>query len=566
MKKIVSVMMMLSLLLSAAAFGGAAAYAADIPNITMDPSDEDQQLTLISSKLADLKQPDSEQPWYYTVTDLDHDGNLEFIAASQHPVDRSTNLRIWEVTADRSALTECRLDKDPEESFPDILTDVSDTYFDAATDTWYYMLYDNIIISDSEVYTIKTAVHLKDGVIDYVPYAVEHTVVQNGVRSVSHTDINGMNISAEQYNASGDNAMAGMTHSNTSFEWLKSAEIDSPTLLADSFLVFMGQKAPTETFPVPKPAALEAPEASPAPAPTSAPAPAPAPQPPVYLTVTKNPTNENRTEGDTAYFVSAASAYESLTWTFVSPDGGEYSAQTMQSRWGTIDGLSSTTLSISGVSTDMNGWGTYCTFYYKGQTARTTTAYLYVAAQPAPQPAPSGSYPGTVTDWNYSSVTVFVAGTVTVTIPRSICTIDGDLYYGADATVYWDGSNVTYCYIQGDQPAPTPTYGSMSGTAYEGGGGYAINLSNGSQVYVDAWKCNVEGQFYDGCSAVVYYTDYPSSENIYQADIYGNQGLIIPDHATGFDPDLRPTDEHATGFDPGLLPGNGHATGFGFGG
>ena len=52
---------------------------ADIPNITMDPSDEDQQLTLISSKLADLKQPDSEHPWYYTVTDLDHDGNLEFV-------------------------------------------------------------------------------------------------------------------------------------------------------------------------------------------------------------------------------------------------------------------------------------------------------------------------------------------------------------------------------------------------------------------------------------------------------------------------------------------------------
>ena len=62
-----------------------------------------------------------------------------------------------------------------------------------------------------------------------------------------------------------------------------------------------------------------------------------------------------------------------------------------------------------------------------------------------------------------------------------------------------------------------------------GGGGYAIDLDDGSQVYVDAWKCNVEGQFYDGCSAVVYYNDYPSSDNIYAADIYGNQGLIVPD-------------------------------------
>ena len=89
----------------------------------------------------------------------------------------------------------------------------------------------------------------------------------------------------------------------------------------------------------------------------------------------------------------------------------------------------------------------------------------------------------------------------------------------------------------------------MNGTASEAGGGYAINLDNGDQVYVDSGICNIEGQFYDGCSAMVYYVDYPSSDNIYQVDIWGNQGMIIPDeHATGFDP---PDDEpHATGFNP----------------
>ena len=97
MKKTVSILLMLTLMLSAAAFGSAAAWAADIPNITMDLSDEDQQLTLISSQLSGLKQSDSETPWYYTVTDLDHDGNLEFVAASQHPQSRATNLRIWEL-------------------------------------------------------------------------------------------------------------------------------------------------------------------------------------------------------------------------------------------------------------------------------------------------------------------------------------------------------------------------------------------------------------------------------------------------------------------------------------
>ena len=116
----------------------------------------------------------------------------------------------------------------------------------------------------------------------------------------------------------------------------------------------------------------------------------------------------------------------------------------------------------------MNGWGAYCTFYFQGQSARTSTAYIYLSSTPPTPPTP-----------------------------------------------------------------PTPYYGTMSGTAYEGGAGYAIYLQNGTQVFVDSWNCNVEGQFYDGCSAIVYYTDYPSDANIYRADIYGNQGLIIPDDDQG---------------------------------
>ena len=111
-KRLFASLLVLAMLLSAAAFGGAAAFADGIPAITMELSDEDQQLALISSKLSELRQPDGEIPWYYTVTDLDHDGKLEFVAASQHPQSRSTNLRVWEVNEDKSALTECALVKD----------------------------------------------------------------------------------------------------------------------------------------------------------------------------------------------------------------------------------------------------------------------------------------------------------------------------------------------------------------------------------------------------------------------------------------------------------------------
>ena len=39
----------------------------------------------------------------------------------------------------------------------------------------------------------------------------------------------------------------------------------------------------------------------------------------------------------------------------------------------------------------------------------------------------------------------------------------------------------------------------------------------------------MEGNFYDGCSAIVYYYNYPSNDNIYSAEIYGDMGLIVPD-------------------------------------
>ena len=526
-KRILAYLLALTMLASMAVAASAGAYAdGELQNITMAPSDIDTQLIYIYSQIGTLKQNDG-NTWYYSVTDLDHDGNLEFIAASQHPQDRSTNLKVWEVGADRNSLSECSLAKDPEESFPDILTDAADTFHNTATDTWDYLFYDNVVISPTNVYTSKSAYHLKDGVISYEAYAVEHTQLVGGARSVSHTDANGVSISPDQYNAAGVNAFAGCERSSTNFSWLTAEKADSLANLIDSYSVFSGVKAPTEVFPVPKPAALEAPAATATPAPTAAPAATPAPTPvpvqAVYLTVTKNPTNENRTEGGSALFVSCANAFESLTWTMVSPDGGEYSVASFRSLFGaSVSGESSTTLTVSNVTTGMNGWGAYCTFYYKGQTARTTTAYMYITAAKKNNSAPSGAYSASVTDWNYSTVSLWVANTVSVTVPWGKCDVDGDLYVGAPASVSWNGSDVTYVYISGSRTPVTPTYGSMSGTAYEGGGGYAINLSNGTQVYVDGWKCNVSGYFYDGASCVVYYENSPSAANIYSVDIYGS--------------------------------------------
>ena len=261
-KSYLSILLILAMLLSLALCTGAAAFA---DGAAATPKD---QLKLIASQIDSLKQNDSANTWYYTVADLDHDGCLEFIAASLHPLDRSTNLKIWTVSKDASSLSESRLNKDPEESFPDIMTDTVDTYHVKDTDTWYYMVYDNVVLSNSEVYTVKTAVNLKDGAVSYDSYAIEHTVLRNGMRNVSHMDTNGIAISAEQYNASGTNAFAGAEKSNTAFEWLTADKVGDLNRLTESYEVFLGTREPTETFPVPKPVALGGTETPVSPAPT----------------------------------------------------------------------------------------------------------------------------------------------------------------------------------------------------------------------------------------------------------------------------------------------------------
>ncbi len=456
-KTCLSILLTLVMIFSLVLGIGGQAFAVDA---AAKPSD---QIKLIASKFADLKQKDAKDAvWCYTVADLDHNGQLELIAAAQSSTDFSTSFKVWTVSKDAKEIAECTVDKAGGASLPDLLTDTIDTYHDTKTDTWYYMVTDTVMVSATNMNTSQVALKLKDGVISYEPYAMESTFIENGYRTVRHVDKNGIGISAEQYNAAGANAFAEAERSNTALEWLTAKEAAKADRLTESYEVFDGTREPTEVFPVPKSGT----EPTPAIIPVQ-------PDQGSWLYVTKNPTNENRVTGDTAIFIALASNYESLEWTFVSPGGGEYSpANFLAGSGATINGANTTTISVVGLESWMNNWGVFCTFHYRGQTARTTTAYMFVSNRPAPT------------------------------------------------------------------PQPQPSYGSVSGTAYRSGGNYNIRLQGGATVSVSSGICKVEGQFYDGCSAVVYYTDSPVASNIYRVDIFGNMGLIVPDGATS---------QHATG-------------------
>ena len=210
-----------------------------------------------------------------------------------------------------------------------------------------------------------------------------------------------------------------------------------------------------------------------------------------------------------------------------------------------MSGEYSTTLSIANVTRDMNGWGAFCTFYYAGQTARTSTAYMYVEGTPkptptvTPKPVPaedqSGSFSGYVTDYTYSNVSIYVMdgpGYVSQ-VSRGICDITGDLCIGAPCTLYYDGIGAHgpgfyYVSIQGEDPEPEIRYGSMSGTAYHDTAFTVyIVLANGSSYHVNGYLCDlISGVLTDGCSCVAYYTEPLSESSIYSVDIYGTDPVV----------------------------------------
>ena len=118
MKTKLSVLLVLILL-----FGCMTSAHAEQEGTTVN-SEISSQISLIHDHINDLFQPDIGTVWYYSIMDFDHNGRLEFFAATQHPADRSTSLKVWEVTEDLASLTECTIVKDPDESFPDILSNI----------------------------------------------------------------------------------------------------------------------------------------------------------------------------------------------------------------------------------------------------------------------------------------------------------------------------------------------------------------------------------------------------------------------------------------------------------
>lgn len=430
MKKTISVL--LALLMIAAICVSAFAEPVVKPAIVDKPaSDTDRQLDLLFNNLSQFcQEKDSNELWSYAVTDLDQNGSLELIAAIQKS-DYNTYAKIWEVGEDRQSFIECDMGVKEGEAFVDIICDSADTYYDKANDTWYYIFSENYISDASEYYAVKCSVSLKNDYVTPKAYAFEHVSKEKGIPVVEFADLNGAELTPEQFAAIGTEQYEGFEKSGVNFGWFHATEARSVSALAESYEIFNGSREPNK---VKQENSI-----------IIVPAPMPTNDPYGYLKVTKNPTSEYHRAGETAVFISYGQNYSYCDWDFVSPYGGVYTAEQMRGMFGcTVSGEGGTTLYVGNLSRDMDGWGVYCTFTGNNQIARSSTAYIYITADP-PAPVPtigpvtSDSMSGTVTDFGTGYVSISLANGYYVTVDRGICYVDGNLGIGASCTVYYKG-------------------------------------------------------------------------------------------------------------------------------
>ena len=369
----------------------------------IDTDDLVKQLTLIKNSFNTLRQYDNPTVWYYAVTDLDHNGRVELLAATTtDDGENDAKLKAWEVSEDRNTLASLKLafdlDKDgtmtQDSEFFNLMTDSADTYYDAANHATYY-----VFTNFADVCEDFTAEEAAAEGGNHLDMAITFTcgiskfndtinagtlgfkaveTIDNGTPKVTCVDKNKNPLTDDQLLNIGYTTFSGLQRSNTSFDWFKASEATDLSRFVNSYAVFLNY--------------VDAPEEQPVQAPVIT-------GPAVY--VTKNPSNENHSVGGTAIFIAYAANASSVTWSFVDPYGNvKTPAEFVSACGGSCSGQNDTTLYVYNVNTNMNGWGAYATFYGNNQSARTTTAYLYVSA--AVQSAPKQTYPNYSYNNNYN--------------------------------------------------------------------------------------------------------------------------------------------------------------------
>lgn len=408
MKKLISVVLVLVMLfsLSVSSFADNENKAAQILGA---------ELKLLASSFNTLKQADVDyngaKPYYYAVTDLDHNNRIELLAFCPLDAGGNTSMaKAWEINETGTAFEPLNLPM----GLPNLLNDSAETIYSTETGAWYYFVKERIELPGEadKLHELISVFTLTNGKLDNGTLAQAEHVMENGLVRSRYCvgqpgDANFRDIDEATYLNYVNVVYPNTQKTNTAFDWFKADQVKDATRFADSFGVFRGEKTDSKDLVNTQPVATTK-----------------------FVSVTKNPTSENRKAGETAYFVANAVNYDSLSWTFVAPGGQQYSVQQFRSSFpgSTVSGEYGTTLSISNVSTGMSGWGAFCSFNGSGQNARSTTAYLYVQNYENLKKNDLNNFYATMA-YLYGAWSCPVCGNTTYGDYCAYCGFDPDYYY-----------------------------------------------------------------------------------------------------------------------------------------
>ena len=163
-----------------------------------------------------------ESPWFYTYTDLDHNGRLEVIAVTTQGSGIFTYAHYWEVLPDGSGIRNCwheNVEIEGPDDWPEIILDSLPCYYDRASDRYYYPCEGVTRIGAAQQYWAWYALCLKDGIADWELLVSKQIDWDEHGEHVSCQDAAGNSIYEQDYNSAVERHFAGMEKSILPLSW-----------------------------------------------------------------------------------------------------------------------------------------------------------------------------------------------------------------------------------------------------------------------------------------------------------------------------------------------------------
>ena len=320
----------------------------------------DQQRRILEAARSrwEFSEPYFESPWFYTFTDLDHNGRLEVIAATTQGTGIFTYAHFWELAEDFSELREVWHESEEiegPEDWPEIIMSELTGYHDETADLWYYICENTTRSGMAHQYYSWNALCLKDGAAEWELLASKSVDWdENGAEHVECLDAQGNPITEQEYASAAATRFEGYDRSEIALEW---TQVDIP----------VDENRPELSD---EPDAAEAPAAETPPVSIGTP----------RFRISKNPSSEALSVGGKTWFIAHADNGAAPTWFLLSPDNQLCTLEeAMAAHPGLqLEVLPQDTIAVSGVPLSLDGWGVVARFDGDGGSLYTEPALFYV--------------------------------------------------------------------------------------------------------------------------------------------------------------------------------------------